>query len=167
MFGKNLTRLHKAILFSTSLSLLLAAVFISPASASQTSAATALSSAQNMLLNCYNAAKGAEAAGANITVLVGTLNEAGSLLSNAKLAYSKSDFETAQDLAVQSESKLDNFITEAYALRDTAMQQQNTEFLINVVGPLIGAFGVIIAGVAVWIFLKRKYGTDRVSANES
>lgn len=65
----------------------LVVIIPSPVWANQADAETAISSAQATLLNCYNAAKQAEAAGANITVLVDALNEAGALLSQAELAY--------------------------------------------------------------------------------
>ena len=131
----------------------------------QADAATAISLAKNTILSCYNAAKEAEAAGANITVLTGTLNEAGALLSQAELAYSASDFGKALTLAVQSRNRLSNLITEANTLKETATQQRNQDLVINVVGSAIGTFAVILAGFAVWFLLKRKY--EKAEAHES
>jgi hypothetical protein len=147
--------------------LLSVTVVASPVCADQGAASAAISSAKNTIATCYSAAKEAEAAGANITALVGTLNEAGSLLSQAELAHAANDFDTALNLATQSQNRLNNFVGEANALKETAAQQQNQDFLINVVGSTIGTFAVIIAGFAVWRFLKKRYETTEVQASES
>jgi len=135
--------------------------------ADQTDVAAAIASAKEQILICYQAAKEAEGAGANITALVAVLNDAGTLLSRAEFAYSVSDFGTARDLAIQSQSTLGDFVSEANALKETATQQRNQDFLINVVGSLVGAFAVVGTGVATWIFLKRKYETAGEHKNES
>ena len=147
--------------------LLLVAMFPLPVWASQADAANAISSAKNTILNCYNATREAETAGANITVIVGTLNEAGSLLSQAEFAYATNDFDAALTFALQSQPSLNNIIQEANALKGTATQLRNQDFLVNVVGSVIGTFAVIIAGFAVWFFLKRKYETAGAHSSES
>jgi hypothetical protein len=147
--------------------LMLIAIFPSPVWAQQADAAAAISSAKDTLLTCYNAAKQAEAAGANITVLVDTLNDAGLLLSQAEFAYAANDFDTALNRASQSQNTLNSFIAEANTLRETATQQQNQGFLINVVGSVIGAFAVIAVGFAAWFFLKKKYETNKAHVSES
>jgi len=147
--------------------LLFVTVVASPVWADQAGAASAIASAKNTIVTCYSAVKDAEAAGANITVLVGTLNEAGLLLSQAEFAYDASDFDTAFNLASQSQNTLANLAGEANILRDTATQQQNQDFLINVAGSIIGAFLVIVAGFVVWFLLKRKYKTTEANASES
>jgi hypothetical protein len=166
--GKNLQKLHfKAPVAIVVTLLLLVAIVPSPVWASQADAATAIFSAKNAILNCYNAAKQAEAAGVNIAVLVDTLNEAGSLLSEAELAYAANDFDTALNLAVQSQNSLSNLIAEANTLQENFTQQQNQDFLINVVFSIIGTFAVIVAGFAVWLFLKKKYETTEAHVSES
>jgi hypothetical protein len=147
--------------------LLFVAVVASPVWADQADATTAISSAKDTILNCYSAAKEAEAAGANITVIVGTLNEAGSLLSQAELAYATNDFDAALNLAIQSQNTLNNFIEKANSLKETATQQQTQDFLINIVGSIIGTFAVIVAGFAAWRFLKKKYETTEAHVSES
>lgn len=138
--------------------LLLLAVFGSSVSA-QGDAAAAISSAKSTILSCYQAAKNAETAGANITALTVTLNEAGSLLSQAELAYSTGDFGAATSLAVQSQNKLSNFVGKANSLRETAVQRESRDFLVNVVGSVAGAFVVVGVGVGTWVFLKKRFGT--------
>ncbi len=147
--------------------LLFVTVVASPVWAEQSNASTAISSAKNRILDCYNAAKEAEAAGANITALAATLNEAGSLLSQAELAYAANDFSTAVNFAVQSQNVLNGFVGEANALKETAVQQENQDFLINVVGSIIGAFVVIVVGGLLWLLLKRKYETAEVDVSGS
>jgi hypothetical protein len=138
-----------------------------PVWAEEGNAAAAISSAKSTILNCYHAAKDAEAAGANITALTATLNQAGSLLSQAELAYSANDYDAALSLATQSQDTLSNFVAEANTLKETATQRQNQDFLVNVVGSIAGTFAVIAAGVAAWLYLKRKYATAGEKSSES
>ena len=158
---------HKRAFFLMALLLFIVSTFPQLAQADQTDAATAIASAKEQILICYQAAKEAEGAGANITTLVAVLNDAGTLMSRAEFAYSVSDFDTARDLAVQSQSTLDNFISDANILRETGTQQRSQNFLINVIGSLVGAFAVVSAGIAIWSFLKRKYETAGAHKNES
>ena len=158
---------RKRPFFLIALLLFIISTFLPLAQADQTDAAAAIASAKEQILICYQAAKEAEGAGANITALVAVLNDAGTLLSRAEFTYSTSDFHTARDLAVQSQNTLDNFFSEANTLKETAAQQRNQDFLINVIGSIIGAFAVLGAGIAAWIFLKRKYETVGAHENES
>jgi len=153
--------------FLIALLLFIVSTFLPLAQADQTDAATAIASAKEQISICYQAAKEAEGAGANITALVAVLNDAGTLLSRAEFAYSISDFDAARDLAIQSQNTLGNFISEASASKETATQQRNQDFLINVVGSIIGTFAVLGVGIAAWIFLKRKYEIAGVHTNES
>jgi uncharacterized Tic20 family protein len=159
---KTLLNHRKSIFF---MAMLLFSVMVVPSLvlADQTDAAAAIISAKEQIVTCYQAAKDAEGAGANITSLTATLNDAGALLSRAELAYSSNDFGTARDLAVQSRERLGNFVSEANVLKETAIQQGNQDFMINVVGSAVGAIAVVVGGFAVWNFLKRKY--DRVEAH--
>ncbi len=116
---------------------------------------------------CYSVAKDAEAAGANITDLVAVLNGAGVLLSRAEFAFSVGDFDGACDFAVQSQSVLGGFVSEADALRENAAKLRNQDFLINVVGSILGTFVVLGAGIAVWFLLNRKFETVGVHEDGS
>lgn len=147
--------------------LLVVGVFFPLARADQGAAASSIASAKERLVACYRAAEDAESAGANITSLVAVLNDAGLLLSLAEHAYSISDFEVARDYAAQSQGFLGNFVAEANVLKEEAVKQRSQDFLINVVGSGVGAFVVLGAGVAVWVFLKRKYEKAGVHLGES
>lgn len=147
--------------------LLFVTIMILPVWAEQESASSAISSAKNTILTCYSAARQAEAAGANITVLTETLNQACSLLSQAEFAYATKNFDAAYNLASQSQNVLENFIGEANILEVTNLQQRNRDFLVNVVGSIIGAFAVIAFGVAAWLFLRKKYEKNKVITIET
>lgn len=137
--------------------LTLVAIAPLPVFANQTDAVDAISLAKSTILDCYNAAKQAETAGANITTLVDTLNKASSLLSQAEFAYATSDFNAALNLAVRSQNSLNGFVAEASALKETATVQVNQNFLLSVIGSIIGTFAIMIGGFAAWRFIKKKY----------
>ena len=118
----------------------------------------AISVAQSNLVQCYNAAKAAESAGANISQLMIQLNNAGLLLSRSQLAYSKGDFGSASNLAVQSQNELASFVSDANALQNSAAQSRTFDFLLNVVGSVLGTVAVLVGSFVVWRFFKRKYG---------
>jgi hypothetical protein len=147
--------------------LLLSALF-SPLSvfAERSDADSAIASAKQQLVICYKAAKAAEAAGANITSSTSLLNEAGALLSESELAYSKNDFATAQNLAVQSSQSLTIFVSQANALQASAAQQRSFDFWINVVGSIIGAIGAIVAGLIVFRYVGKRYVQVEVDSDE-
>ncbi len=124
---------------------------------SQADAPGAIAFAKNQLLICYDSARQAESAGANISSLTVTLNQAGDLLSQSELAYSQDNLENAQNLAGQCVEKLGNIVSEAATLRDAATQQKNLDFWFNVVGSTVGTFAVIAIGFMVWRFLRKRY----------
>jgi hypothetical protein len=128
--------------------------------ADQTGAANAISTARIQFVNCYNVARKAEAAGANITTLTVTINEAGWLLSQAEFAFSNGDFKGAQDYAVQSQGKLADFVSEANALLIVATARRNQDFLIDVVGSTGGTFAFLAGSFGFWSFLKKKHKSD-------
>ena len=123
---------------------------------SETDAKSAIAAAEDKVLTCYEAAAKAEDAGANITELLRFLNDAGNLLSKAKLAYNNGDFDSAFNFAVQSRDKLKGFVGEAEGLRESAMQANYEDFMFNVVGSGVGAVAVLVGGYIVWVILKRR-----------
>jgi hypothetical protein len=124
---------------------------------------SAIVAAQNRIADCYRVAADAEKAGANVTGLLNTLDEAGALLSKATLAYSVGDFDSAHDSAVRSQAKLDGFLAEADALRESAVKAGYWDFVVNVLGSVVGTVVVVCGGFAVWFFSKkREKGLERV-----
>jgi hypothetical protein len=128
----------------------------------QNDAMAAINSARQQLIICYSSARQAEAAGANITSLTSVLNGAGALLSQSELAYSQGDFTSAQSLSSQVEEQLANFVSTANAMRETAARQQSFDFWVIIVGSIGGAVAVIVAGLAGWLVLKKRYMINQV-----
>ena len=120
----------------------------------------AISAAQTKLVQCYDAARAAESAGANISQLMSRLNSACLLLSRAQLAYSNGDFGEAQNLALQIQDELASLVSDANSLQTSAAQTRTFSFLLNVVGSISGTFAVAIGSFAVWVLLNRKYGNN-------
>ncbi|MCW4007356.1 MAG: hypothetical protein NWF09_01505 [Candidatus Bathyarchaeota archaeon] len=147
--------------------LLVVSPFFPLARADQTAAAAAIASAKEQIATCYSAAKEAESAGANITALTAILNDAGELISRAEYTYSIGDFDAAQDLAVQSQRLLSDFVAEANALKETAAEQRNRDFMINIVGSSAGTFAVLGVGSAIWVLLRRRERAAEAQANKA
>jgi hypothetical protein len=129
------------------------------AETTQGEAQSAIAAAQRELIICYKAVANASSAGANVTALIQVLDEAGGNLSLADLAYKNGDNASAQSYAVESLNLLvnNNVTTRAASLRNSAASARFLGFMINVVGSLVGALDVVVAGFVVWTFLKRKY----------
>jgi hypothetical protein len=118
----------------------------------------AVATARGKIVDCYNAVLEAEKAGANVTTLLGKLNDAGELLSKADLAYSTGNFDSAHEFALQSQAGLNGFIEEANVLSYAAADRGAWDFVFNVVGSLVGAGAVVVGSFFLWSFLKGKYG---------
>ena len=106
---------------------------------------------------CYDLAREAEAAGANISSLTSALNAVGSLLSQSELAYSKGDFVSAESLASQCVQRLSGLITDSNALRDGAVGARDFDFLVSVWVSVVATFVVIVLGFGAWRYLAKRY----------
>ncbi len=132
-------------------------LFFSPALCySEDEARAAVEAAEGEVLSCYEAVADAQAAGANVSDLLGVLNEAGWLLSKAKLAYSHEDFDSAVSIANECRSILDGVVGQAESLKLDAERAAYWDFMVNFVGSSVGALCVVVSGCAVWVFLKRR-----------
>jgi hypothetical protein len=128
--------------------------------ANEGDARSAITGAEQRVSTCYSAGAEAQKAGANVTLLLLTLDDAGMLLSRAHLHFEKGNFDDAQVLAVQCKTILQGFESEASSLRDTAANARSLDFMINVAGSAVGAIVVVVAGFAVWQRLKKKHTTE-------
>jgi hypothetical protein len=124
--------------------------------AQQSDISTTISSVERSLIQCYDAARAAEAASANISKLTLRLNNASLLLSRAELAYSNGDFGAAQSLAFQSQNILVGFVSDANSLHNSAAQNRTFSFLTNVVGSILGTILLLTASFVVWSKLKKR-----------
>jgi len=101
-------------------------------------------------VNRYDAAREAEAAGANITTLTRVLNEAGLLFSQAEFAFSVGDFfGCAGIMRFRRSKQTRGFCSDAEALKIAGEGQRNQDFLINVVGSTVG--NGCCSGWELWI----------------
>jgi len=124
---------------------------------SETDARSAVAEASQRVNTCYSAAADAAKAGANVTGLLVTLDDAGGLLSKAELALAKGEFDSASTLAHLSEERLVGFEEAAVGLRDSAVRAGFLDFALSVVGSAVGSIVVVLVGVTVWFYLKRRY----------
>jgi hypothetical protein len=120
-------------------------------------AGAVITEAEEKIVICYRAVADADKVGANITGLLVVLNNAGDLLSRAKLAYKLGDYDDTVSLAVQGQEQLSSFVEEADVLRGAAIQKHYWDFLVNVVGPIMGTVAVVCGGFVVWVVSKRRY----------
>jgi hypothetical protein len=138
--------------------LIFASQFVTPiafAEVSKDQAASVLTDANAAVTSSYQAVYKAEDAGANISSLLVQLNDAAGSLARAHLAYDSGNFDSSQRFTVQCQEKLTGFVAHANALREAAIQSHHTDFMVNVVGSLVGALGVVGVGFLMWFFLKR------------
>ena len=135
--------------------------FSSPAFADQTSAQTAISSAQNSLTNCYNAAEKAEASGANITSLMTTFNSASTLLSDAQLAYATNNYDSAYNYASQCQSELNGFTAQASSLQQSAVSYSDQKSTFDILS-VLGSIAILCVGLVAWVVLN-KQGRKKVN----
>jgi uncharacterized Tic20 family protein len=129
------------------------------ADATEADAESAIVAADGKLVVCYQAVVNASDAGANVTGLLLVLDEAGGNLSRANLAFRMGNFSSAQSYALQSLNLLvqNDVVAQANALRDTASQERFLDFMVNVVGSLVGTVVIICGGFVVWRVLKKRY----------
>lgn len=140
--------------------LLLSALLIPLATCSgQFEAGEKIRLAELEVLNCYRMAYEAERAGANVSVLINRLNEAGWLLSKAKLAFNCGDYDSAFSFADQCVTKLAGLVNEADGLRVDAERARFYDFVFNFVGSAFGAVAVVVGGYGFWFYLKRREKT--------
>ncbi|MEM2889636.1 MAG: hypothetical protein QXW17_03990 [Candidatus Bathyarchaeia archaeon] len=143
--------------------LLSIALFIPLASCSgQFEAGERIRLAEEEVLNCYKAVYEAERAGANVSVLLNRLNEAGWLLSKAKQAHNYGDYGSAYSFANLCITKLAGLVDEAEGLKADADRAGFYDFMFNFVGSAFGAVAVVVGGYGFWLYLKRREKTVEV-----
>ena len=121
-------------------------------------ARVAVDGAEARVIACYGAVVEAEGAGGNVTELAGVLNEAGVLLSWARVAFENGEYDLASEFSSNCTGMLAGFTDRAVTLRDSAAQERSLDFMVNIVGSTVGAVAVVVAGWVLWVYLKRKYG---------
>ena len=123
---------------------------------SESDARTAVAQASQRVSVCYSVAADAAKAGANVSGLLVTLDDAGGLLSRAELALAKGEFDSASTMAHLCEERLVGFEDAAAGLRASAVRAGFLDFAFGVVGSAVGSVVVVVVGVVVWFWLKRR-----------
>jgi len=123
---------------------------------SEEEASTVLAAAESNIVVGYSAVAGADEVGANVTVLLTRLGEAGELLSLGELAFNVGDFDSALAYAGQSQGMLSGFVDEAEDLEELAFNEQYRSLTTTILGSIIGVAAVVVGGVVFWFLLKRR-----------
>ena len=112
--------------------------------------------ARTGVVSSYEATAQAESAGANVSVLLEALNQAGAFLSEADLAYAQGRYDVAVGLADQSIIKLAGIDSEAARLGTDAWHARTADFMVNVVGSVVATVCVVAGSYGLWLWLKKR-----------
>jgi hypothetical protein len=120
-------------------------------------AAEAIGRAEYDLGSAFVAVAEAERAGADVSVLLDKLDSAGGFLSEANVAVSAGNYESAYSFAVACSSAVDGVAEDAVRLKVAAEIAQSASFFSTLIVSGIGVGVVIVGACFVWWFLKRRY----------
>lgn len=120
-------------------------------------AASSLTDAEGAVASAYRAVLEAEQAGANVSVLLSQLNEAGGNLTLAHYAYEQGDFDRAVDFANSSRIIGGDVRGTAIGLKDSALSEGVQRVWLAMTSSVVGVVGVSLGGFWVWHVFKRRY----------
>ena len=123
---------------------------------SEEEASTVLAAAEVNVVVCYSAVAEADEVGANVTVLLTRLGEAGELLSLGELAFSEGDYDSALTYAGQSQEMLSDFVDEAHDLEELAFNEHYWNFTTDVLIFVVGTSVIVVGSIIVWLLLKKR-----------
>ncbi len=113
-------------------------MYIVPVTGSRDDARGSIDSAEQALLDAYRGVLAAESVGADVADLVEKLNEALSLLSQARESFELGDYVSASDYASRSKQLSDQVISAAVQLKADAERMSQFWAVASIVGvPLI------------------------------
>ncbi len=128
--------------------------------ASEAEASAIMDGTEETIIQCYSAIAKADNVGANISTLLMTLQQAGELLSQASLSFNTGDFDSALDLASQSQELLKGFISDAEGLTDVTIQENYSGVVTTILTSTFGAIVVVVGSVILWFRTKKKIEED-------
>lgn len=120
-------------------------------------ASSSIGEAGAAIRQAFNATLDAERAGANVSGLIVRLNEAGSLLTMAEVAYGNGNLSGAVDLAGQSLRTAYDVKDDALKMKDSAAQNTHSLIVSSVIFWASGASGFTLLLILVWVWFKRFY----------
>ena len=136
-----------------------ASTFVSPilASSGQETASSVVTIAENAIVSAYEAVLDAERVGADVSGLLGRLNEAGEFFAAARMSYENGDFEDATLFADLSRNVGEEVGNEAYELEGWAQNDSFQRTWLTILASVSGIVFVGLGSLWVWRFLKRRY----------
>ena len=112
--------------------------------------------AEETIADCYRVVADADGAGANVSALLAILEDSGWLLSRAKVAYASGYYGFALDNATLSRDGLSGVVAGAEDLKKAAEEESHWDFMVNVVGSVVGTGIVVFSGFLAWFLLKKR-----------
>lgn len=138
--------------------LFLLPVFIPWVSASSEDVATlSITQAEETLASTHEAVLEAEQAGANVSALLDKSNLASEYLAEAYVWYRLGVFENASRFAGLCYEVVGGVRSEAFELRDEAKILSEADFVVNMIGSVVGVIVVFVSCSIVWLVFRRRY----------
>ena len=116
-----------------------------------------LSQAEQALALAYRSAVQAELAGANVSVLIERLNDAGEVLAGAFRASYIGDYQNACSLAVQCYNEASKIVYNATVLKMEAEATYKDKLVLTVIGSSVALSALLIASLLGWKILKKEH----------
>lgn len=132
-------------------------VFANSREVSEDEATSALTNANEAVVSAYQVILEAEKTGANVSGLVGRLNEASVLLAEGQVALRTGDFEKAVRSANLGYEIGQNVKNQANELGGKAYGPWVMRLWLVMTGSLVGAIVVALVSFWGWRFFKRRY----------
>ena len=120
-------------------------------------ASSAIKEAEDALEQAFLAVLEAEMVGANVSVLMVKLSDAGGLLAEAEMAYRVGNFSEVIRKAEQCFRLVEGVAVEALSLKSRALVDAHRVFMQTVSFSLVGAIMFFVALFFVWSWFKRYY----------
>jgi len=147
----------KLLMVSAFLLFLLPVPILLVSASSEDVVTLALTEAEEAFTSAYEAVFEAEQAGANVSGLFGRLNIAGEYLSEAYVWHRSGDSENASRFAGLCYDVVEDLKSEAVELRDEAKRLGEADFVVNMIGSVVGVIVVLVSCSVAWLVFRRRY----------
>jgi len=117
----------------------------------------ALTEAEDALVSAHEAVLEAEQAGANVSGLLDKLNLGAEYLAEAYVWYRLGVSENASRFAGLCYEVVGGVRSEAFELRDEAKRLGDADFVVNMIGSVVGVISVFVFCSVVWLVFSRRY----------
>lgn len=151
-----MSRVFRGLFFLTVSLLMLSGLFGSVFGATESEAVVVMDGAESDIVLCYSAVVKADEAGANVSMLLNRLFEAGAFLSLAEWSLENGDFDSALTYAGQSQTVLSGFVGEAEELTEYAFNSHYWSFMTDVLILVVGTSVIVVGSIVIWLLLKRR-----------